>query len=73
MSLVGFSAGPGSGIVEHKERSDKQAIRVSRIVMMGTGVVALITTFLFPPSLFWVTYFIGTVLASHRPGGRSAS
>ena len=62
MSLVGFSA--ANDVIEHKEQSEKQAIRVSRLVMMGTGVVALVTTFLFPPSLFWVTYFIGTVFAS---------
>jgi sodium/pantothenate symporter len=62
LSLVGFSA--ANDLVEHKEQTDKQAIRVSRLVMMVTGVVALFATFLFPPSLFWVTYFIGTVFAS---------
>jgi len=62
LSLVGFSA--SNDIVAHRERTDKQAVRVSRLVMLGTGIVALIATFLFPPSLFWVTYFIGTVFAS---------
>lgn len=62
LSLVGFSA--SNDIVRHQERSDAQAVRISRLVMLATGVVALVTTFLFPPSLFWVTYFIGTVFAS---------
>jgi sodium/pantothenate symporter len=62
LSLVGFSA--SNDIVKRKERSDKLDIRISRFVMLGVGVVALIVTFVFPPSLFWVTYFIGTVFAS---------
>ena len=62
LSLVGFSA--SNDIVLHQEATDKQAIRVSRLVMLGVGLVALVTTFLFPPSLFWVTYFIGTMFAS---------
>ncbi len=62
LSLVGFSA--SNDIVSHREQTDAQAVHVSRLVMLATGVVALVTTFLFPPSLFWVTYFIGTVFAS---------
>ena len=62
LSLVGFSA--SNDIVTHHESSEKQAIRTSRLVMLGVGVVALIATFAFPPSIFWVTYFIATVFAS---------
>jgi sodium/pantothenate symporter len=62
MSLVGFSA--SNDIIQHTESSDRKAIRVSRLVMFGVGVVALGLTFLSPPNLFWVTYFIGTVFAS---------
>ncbi|HEX5787642.1 MAG TPA: sodium:solute symporter family protein [Woeseiaceae bacterium] len=62
LSLVGFSA--SNDLVEHHERTERQAIRTSRLVMLAVGIVALVTTFLFPPSLFWVTYFIGTVFAS---------
>lgn len=62
LSLVGFSA--SNDIVVHQESTDKQAVRTSRLVMLGVGLVALIATFLFPPSLFWVTYFIGTMFAS---------
>jgi Na+/proline symporter len=62
LSLVGFSA--SNDIVVHKEKTEKQAIRISRLVMLGVGIVALIATFSFPPSIFWVTYFVGTVFAS---------
>jgi len=62
LSLVGFSA--SNDIVQHREQTEKQAIRVSRFVMLGVGIVALVSTFVFPPSLFWVTYFIGTMFAS---------
>jgi sodium/pantothenate symporter len=62
LSLVGFSA--SNDIVVHHERTEKRAIHISRLVMFGTGVVALLATFLFPPSIFWVTYFIGPLFAS---------
>jgi sodium/pantothenate symporter len=62
LSLVGFSV--SNDLVEHHERSERQAIRVSRFVMLGVGIVALACTFIFPPSIFWVTYFVGTVFAS---------
>lgn len=62
LSLVGFSV--SNDLIEHREKSEKQAIRVSRLVMLGTGIVALVCTFVFPPSIFWVTYFVGTVFAS---------
>jgi sodium/pantothenate symporter len=62
LSLVGFSV--SNDLVSHKERSEEKAINVSRLVMLGVGVVALSATFIFPPSIFWVTYFVGTVFAS---------
>lgn len=62
LSLVGFSA--SNDIVIHHERTEKRAIHISRLVMFGTGVAALLATFLFPPSIFWVTYFIGPLFAS---------
>ena len=62
LSLVGFSV--SNDLVEHREKSESQAIRVSRLVMLGVGIVALVCTFVFPPSIFWVTYFVGTVFAS---------
>jgi hypothetical protein len=62
LSLVGFSA--SNDIVVHHERTEKRAIHISRLVMFGVGVAALLATFLFPPSIFWVTYFIGPLFAS---------
>lgn len=62
LSLAGFSA--SNDIVAHHERSEQAAIRTSRLVMLGVSVVALVATFAFPPSIFWVTYFVATVFAS---------
>ena len=62
LSLVGFSA--SNDIVVHHERTEERAIHISRLVMFGVGVAALLATFLFPPSIFWVTYFIGPLFAS---------
>lgn len=62
LSLAGFSA--SNDIVLHHESSEKKAINFSRLVMLGVGVVALIISMTFPPSIFWVTYFVATVFAS---------
>jgi sodium/pantothenate symporter len=62
LSLIGFSV--GNDLAPHRERSDKKSITISRMVMLGVGVAALSATFAFPPSIFWVTYFVATVFAS---------
>ena len=62
LSLIGFSA--SNDIVKPKQTSDREAIRHSRVVMFFAGAAALVVTFVFPPDLFWVTYFVATVFAS---------
>jgi len=62
MSLVGFSA--ANDLFPHHEKTEARAIGVSRVIMFGVGILALAATFLFPPSIFWVTYFIGPLFAS---------
>jgi Na+/proline symporter len=62
LSLVGFSA--SNDILAHQESDQKKAINFSRMVMLGVGIVALACSFVFPPSIFWVTYFVATVFAS---------
>lgn len=59
LSLVGFSV--SNDIVK---REEALTLRTTRMLMMITGVVVLIAAFYFPPNLFWLMLFIGTVFAS---------
>ncbi|HNP62739.1 MAG TPA: sodium:solute symporter family protein [Woeseiaceae bacterium] len=59
LSLVGFSVS-NDIIVRDKARS----LGSTRFVMVLVAVVVLITCFYFPPNIFWVMMFIGTVFAS---------
>ena len=59
LSLVGFSV--SNDIVKRKK---KLTLRTTRILMLTTGVVILVASFYFPPNIFWLMLFIGTVFAS---------
>lgn len=62
LSLVGFSV--SYDLVEHRERDDRQMLRLSRTLMFGVGTLALILALLTPPKIFWITWFVATVFAS---------
>ena len=62
LSLVGFSA--SNDMVQHKTTNEAQALRFTRLTMLAVGIVVLIASFFFPPNLFWVMLFIGTVFTS---------
>ncbi len=59
LSLVGFSA--SNDVVKRKKALDLRSIR---IIMMIVGVVVLLASFYFPPNIFWLMLFVGTVYAS---------
>lgn len=59
LSLVGFSV--SNDIIKRKELL---TLHTTRLLMMATGIVILIASFYFPPNLFWLMLFIGTVFAS---------
>lgn len=59
LSLVGFSA--SNDIVK---RDKALSLGATRTVMAAVAVVVLIASFYFPPNIFWVMLFIGTVFAS---------
>ena len=62
MSLVGFSV--SNDLLPHREVTDAGMLRLSRVVMLGVGVVVLVIAFFAPVDLFWLTYFVGTIFAS---------
>lgn len=59
LSLVGFSI--SNDIIKRKE---KLTLRTTRVLVLITGIIVLIASFYFPPNLFWLMLFIGTVFAS---------
>ena len=62
LSLIGFST--SHDIVRHDMSDDRKLLRASRITMFGVSLVALALALIFPPQIFWLTYFVGTVFAS---------
>ena len=59
LSLIGFSV--SNDIVVRKKQL---TVNASRIAMFITGIVVLALCFIFPPNVFWLMLFIGTVFAS---------
>ena len=59
LSLIGFS-------VSNDLSPSKRALTLksSRIAMLFTCAVVLVLSFVFPPNVFWLMLFIGTVFAS---------
>ena len=59
LSLVGFS-------VSNDVMTSKRELTLtsSRIAMLFTCAVVLVLSFIFPPNVFWLMLFIGTVFAS---------
>ena len=62
LSLVGFSI--SNDIFSHESVSEEKMLRISRLTMLGTGLVVLVVAFFSPIDVFWLTYFVGTLYAS---------
>lgn len=59
LSLVGFSV--SNDIVK---RETELSLKTTRTLMFITGLIVLVLSYFFPPNIFWLTLFIGTVFAS---------
>jgi len=62
LSLVGFSV--SNDIFPLVEGDEKSVLRFSRLIMLLVGAATLIISLFLPPSIFWLTYYVGTVFAS---------
>jgi sodium/pantothenate symporter len=62
LSLVGFSV--SHDITAPSQDDDKTMLRHSRRMMLVVGAVTLIIALNVQPSIFWLTYYVGTVFAS---------
>jgi sodium/pantothenate symporter len=59
LSLVGFSV--SNDIIK---RDTPLSLNTTRLLMLATGLIVLVASFYFPPNIFWLMLFIGTVFAS---------
>jgi Na+/proline symporter len=62
LSLVGFSV--SNDLIRHDSVDDKKMLKLSRMIMLGIGVITLAIAFVSPIDIFWLTYFVGTLFAS---------
>lgn len=59
LSLIGFSV--SNDIVK---RDKPPSLNMTRLLMFASGIIILVACFFFPPNVFWLMLFIGTVFAS---------
>ncbi len=59
LSLVGFSVSN-----DISREPAELSLASARLVMLATGLAALLASFFVPPNVFWLMLFIGTVFAS---------
>jgi Na+/proline symporter len=59
LSLVGFSISN-----DIFKREEPLTLKMTRILMLVTGIIVLGASFYFPANIFWLMLFIGTVFAS---------
>jgi Na+/proline symporter len=59
LSLVGFSVSN-----DMVRRKTPLTLNHTRLLMLITGGIVLVASFFFPPNIFWLMLFIGTVFAS---------
>ncbi len=62
LSLVGFST--NNDVLRIRSDDQQYQLQLSRLSMLLVGFLALLVSLFFPPSIFWLTYFVGTVFAS---------
>ncbi len=62
LSLVGFSV--SNDLFPHAALDEHRLLNISRLTMLGIGLLTLAIAFRAPVDLFWLTYFVGTIFAS---------
>lgn len=62
LTLVGFAI--TNDIRRGSDRSDAQKLLLSRVTIFGVGVAALAVAIVVPPSIFWITSFVGPSFAA---------
>lgn len=62
LTLVGFAI--TNDIAQSDDDDDQRKLRTSRFAIIGVGVAALAIALVVPPSIFWITFFVGPLFAA---------
>jgi sodium/pantothenate symporter len=62
LTLVGFAI--TNDIADSSKRDEARNLKLSRLAVLGVGVVALIVAISVPPNIFWITSFVGPMFAA---------
>ena len=62
LTLVGFAI--TNDIADNSKRDEIQNLKLSRLAVLGVGVAALVLALSVPPSIFWITAFVGPMFAA---------
>ncbi len=62
LTLTGFAL--SNDVISSESADDARRLRLSRITILGVSIVALGLSMVFPPDVFWITYFVATMFAA---------
>ena len=62
LTLVGFSI--SNDILDESANDDAQRLRASRLTILVIGIITLAIALVIPPSIFWITNFVGPIFAA---------
>jgi len=62
LSLTGFSV--TNDVMAESDMDDTRRLRLTRMTVLGIGIIALIVSLLAPPNIFWITTFVAQVFAA---------
>ena len=62
LTLVGFAI--SNDVADKSMADDARRLRISRLTILGVGIVTLSIALVIPPSIFWITNFVGPIFAA---------
>lgn len=62
LTLTGFAI--SNDVIPESAADDARRLKLSRVTILVVSLVALGLAMVFPPDIFWITYFVGTMYAA---------
>jgi sodium/pantothenate symporter len=62
LTLVGFSI--SNDVLDASAVDDARRLRASRLTILVIGIITLVIALMIPPSIFWITNFVGPIFAA---------
>ncbi|MDX1500506.1 MAG: sodium:solute symporter family protein [Woeseiaceae bacterium] len=62
LTLIGFSI--SNDVMADTGADDARRLKMSRITILGVGIVVLVLAMLLPPDVFWITWFVAVMFAA---------